>query len=195
MDLVAKIDQLLALIEELAKVEEDGESIVKSPKWVNLVQFDAEICGECTNRGIAMPPFTFNPQVRGMNFRYDRFGFVQIPRVLTWYGWRVLPVETWNQAMQGLRASAESAALSIEPKDLGRARTQPEIAAVAKKLFGEQPDERTIRNWISNNSLRARQRGRIWEFSISDLEALVRGFSLPRLPDDPNVSRNENGMK
>ncbi len=59
----------------------------------------------------------------------------------------------------------------------------PHIPGTHTETTLSPKSERTIRKWIANGSLRARQRGTLLEYSISDLKALVTGHS----PQGKNV--------
>ncbi|MEX2287743.1 MAG: hypothetical protein WD648_11680 [Planctomycetaceae bacterium] len=62
----------------------------------------------------------------------------------------------------------------LPPNELVKVRTINDIALYAEREFGWRPARSTLNHWIKNKSLRARRRGKIWEFSRSDLEALVQ---------------------
>jgi hypothetical protein len=75
-----------------------------------------------------------------------------------------------------LQRAIESARqeLLILPDDMASRRTLGEVAEYAEEHFGHSPSQRAIQIWRDDGSLRMRRRGRLWDFSHSDLEALVR---------------------
>jgi hypothetical protein len=133
-------------------------------------ELDIAISAKCHLLQVPMP----SCDVKGLRC----FGFVRVPYQICVNGWRFVGTANWHQAIQSLRAMVVAKLqTSIEANDRAKARSQQQIVEYAKEHFSEAPDERSIRNWIANGSLRAFQRGVLWEFSHSDLQALVVGRS------------------
>ena len=166
MELLAAIDRLIEIVKELDKTQKQTPP---SAEGTELPDLDATICAHCTQLQVTMPDYDIgsDPHI---------FGFTRIPYCADMSEWGYNADADWLHAMRCLRASCVIALKKvIFPGDL--TRTQGEIAAFAESNFGEKPEERTIRKWIGNGSLRAHVRGSLWDFSISDLEALVTGHS------------------
>jgi len=169
VETVEKIDQIIEIVERL---HDEGCLIDDLSEIEELRTLDAEICGECSYLGVAMPGFLLKGDA-GL-----RFGFTEIPYVQCSGGWDLIPAPQWTQAMRGLRASVGHALRQqIELTDIATAKSHAQIVAYAEQHFQKKPSERSIQNWIDDDSLRARKRGQLWEFSISDLRTLVMGRS------------------
>lgn len=66
---------------------------------------------------------------------------------------------------------------AIPLDELETAATKSDITAFAEEHFGHRPSERTLYNWKESGALKMQRRGRLWDFSRSDLERLVRRWT------------------
>jgi hypothetical protein len=65
---------------------------------------------------------------------------------------------------------------SIPEIDQGKAKTIEGVVAYVKEQWNREVNEKTIRNWFKpNGTVRNYRQGRLYVFSISDLDAATKG--------------------
>jgi len=89
------------------------------------------------------------------------------------------PTQAWWAVMEALAERFEGLGRSrsageIARDDLRTCGTLKEIVAYAEEHFGHRPSKRSLQNWTKSGALRYVRRGKLWDFSHSDLESLVR---------------------